>query len=53
MRIAGIICYVLGTLDVLLNNVFDIDVTGVIWSPIVAYVLGSILFALGNKNEEE
>ena len=34
--ILGYLCFAFAFVDVLLNNVFGVDITGVIWSPIAA-----------------
>ena len=45
--ILGYLCFAFAFVDVLLNNVFGVDITGVIWSPIAAGLLGMLFRWIG------
>lgn len=51
-KILGLLCIVFGIADVALSRLEIVDLTGVQWSPIVAFVLGSVLMRAGGSDEE-
>lgn len=52
-KVLGYICDVLGLLDFASTKYFDTCVTGVGWSPLVAFALGTLLHTIGSMREEE
>lgn len=53
LTVLSILCYVFAALDLALFYIFDIDITGFAYSPVVACGLGWLFSALGNKNKSE
>ena len=51
LKVLGYLCYAFGIADFALSW-FGTDLTGVRWSPIVAFVLGTILVRVGSSSEE-
>jgi hypothetical protein len=51
-KIVGILCIVFGIADVALSWLGVADLTGVTWSPIVAFVAGSVLMRVGGDDSE-
>ncbi len=49
----GYLCYAFGIADVALYVLDIADLTGVVWSPIVAFVVGSMLMKMGSGPKEE
>lgn len=49
-KILSFLCYAFGALDLILFYFCDTDLTGVSWSPWVAFVLGAILSAIGKDD---
>lgn len=49
MKTLGYLCYAFGVADLLLYWVMGIDLTGVQWSPLVAFLVGSAV--LGRADE--
>lgn len=45
--IIGGLCFIFGAVDLVAYHLADTDITGVSWSPYVAFILGSILMRLG------
>lgn len=52
LRILSYLCYIFAILDIVLFNAFDIDLTGVSWSPYVAGLVGAGLGRLGGVKDE-
>lgn len=53
LNVLSILCYVFAVLDVALFYIFDIDLTGLWFSPIVACGLGWLFSALAGKDNSE
>ena len=49
----GYLCYAFGIADVALYVLDIADLTGVVWSPIVAVVVGSMLMKMGSGPKEQ
>lgn len=49
MRTLSYLCYIFAFLDWALAGLFDIDLTGVFWSPIAAGFLGYVFGAIADK----
>ena len=47
--ILGLICIGFGFVDYFGYLLFDVDLTGVSWSPAVAGVLGSVMLRMGSE----
>lgn len=52
LKILSYLCYIFAALDFGLFYIFDIDITGVSWSPYVVGLVGAGLGWLGNKGED-
>ncbi len=52
LKFLGGLCVVFGIVDIVSSYVW-VDLTGVMWSPYVAFIVGAILFKLGSSGEEE
>lgn len=52
LRILSYLCYIFAVLDFGLFYLFDIDITGVSWSPYVAGIVGAGLGWLGGERDE-
>lgn len=50
-QILSFLCYAFAIVDFGLYIIFDIDITGVSWSPIVAAVAGAILGQIGKSDD--
>ena len=48
MKITGYICYGFGALDFILGNFLEIDITGLWWSPIVLFIIGSFIIKMAD-----
>lgn len=53
LNVLSILCYVFAVLDVALFYIFDIDLTGLWFSPIIACGLGWLFSALAGKDNSE
>jgi hypothetical protein len=51
MKIIGYVCYALAAIDFIAGNFFQIDLTGVWWSPIALGGIGAIVLSIAEKNE--
>ena len=52
-RVLSVLCYIFAIADLLLCNIFGIDITGVRWSPIVAGVVGAIFGWIGKASNSD
>ena len=52
-NVLSFLCYVFAVVDLGLFYIFDIDITGFSFSPIVAGALGALFSYLGGDNSEE
>jgi len=52
-RILAYLCYAFAVADIVLANTGIYDMTGVIWSPLVAAGLGWVFMKLHNKQVEK
>lgn len=52
LSLIGLLLVGFGILDVVLANFFEIDITGVSWSPIAAWVSGGLLLKLFSDDDE-
>lgn len=50
-KIIGALIFIFGVADLYLFYFQDVDLTGVSWSPYAAFILGSVVWNLGNKDE--
>ncbi len=48
-RVLAYICYAFAAADVILANTGTYDITGVVWSPLVAVALGYIFMKLHHR----
>lgn len=48
----SVLCYIFAVADIVLFYIFDVDLTGVSWSPIAAGGLGAILGYFGGNDSE-
>jgi len=51
LKWVGFACIAIGIADIVLSYTWK-DITGVSWSPIVAFVVGGVLIKLGGDEEE-
>ena len=49
-KILGGLCFLFGIVDIVSSYVW-VDLTGVVWSPWVAFIVGAILFKIGSSGE--
>ena len=49
--VLAVLCYIFALADVVLFYIFDVDLTGVEWSPIAAGVAGAIFNAIGGGDK--
>lgn len=49
-KILSVLCYIFGVADLFLFYAFDVDLTGLSWSPIIAFILGSVFGAIGKDD---
>ncbi len=52
-KILGVLCILFGIADLALANLEIIDLTGVQWSPIAAFLVGSVLMRVGGSGGGE
>ena len=52
LKVIGGLCILCGIVDIVSSWVW-MDLTGVVWSPWVAFIVGGILFKLGSAGEGE
>lgn len=50
-RILAYLCYAFAVADVVLANTGTYDITGVVWSPLVAAALGWVFMKLHNRDK--
>jgi len=48
----GILLILFAIVDVVLGRFFEIDITGVSWSPLAAGILGSVLLRVFSESDE-
>lgn len=48
LKILGYLCYLFAIID-FCGMFFNYDLTGVVWSPIVAGIIGSVLIGIAEK----
>ena len=51
LKIVGYLFYVAAVADLVLYNFMEIDLTGVSWSPIVGFLIGSALIKTAARQE--
>lgn len=52
MKLLSNLCYLFAAADAALANFFEVDITGVWWSPIAACFVGWVLAKFAGEEEE-
>ena len=52
-QILGGLCVLFGVVDIVTPWVSEYDITGVSWSPYVAFVLGAIMYKMGGGSDDD
>lgn len=52
-KIIGGLIIAFGIVDFVSYNIFEVDLTGVLWSPVAAGIIGGVIWSLGDKGKKE